>query len=141
VNKATFQIMVTYQTRENYGAHCWDGKGECPQYWKYKGGVEYIIADGLTSEQVSNKGLVDWIVQQMAPQHECCNDYFEVYFLDFDVQPSGTLNWLDQQEMKYMDPAFALALGLEVDPEDAVEPRESWEKYTDMAESYKGRGL
>jgi len=28
---------------ENYGAHDWDGTGECPQYWKFKGGSEYKI--------------------------------------------------------------------------------------------------
>jgi hypothetical protein len=28
---------------ENYGAHDWDGEGECPQYWKMKGGEDYFI--------------------------------------------------------------------------------------------------
>ena len=35
--------LITTQYRENYGAHDWDGKGECPQYWKNKGGVDYMI--------------------------------------------------------------------------------------------------
>jgi hypothetical protein len=35
--------IVLTQVMENYGAHAWDGKGECPQYWKAKGGNEYIV--------------------------------------------------------------------------------------------------
>lgn len=37
------KLVITTQTRENYGAHDWDGQGECPQYWKYKGGCLYIV--------------------------------------------------------------------------------------------------
>ena len=36
-------LVITTQVYENYGAHDWDGKGECPQYWKAKGGSEYKI--------------------------------------------------------------------------------------------------
>ena len=35
--------LITTQYRENYGAHDWDGTGECPQYWKNKGGYDYMI--------------------------------------------------------------------------------------------------
>lgn len=35
--------IATYQYFENYGAHAWDGEGECPQYWKAKGGHEEIV--------------------------------------------------------------------------------------------------
>jgi hypothetical protein len=40
---ATVWCVVT-QVQENYGAHDWDGTGECPQYWKMKGGNEYKVA-------------------------------------------------------------------------------------------------
>jgi len=35
------QLLITTQTQENYGAHDWDGEGACPQYWKFKGGMDY----------------------------------------------------------------------------------------------------
>lgn len=38
------QIVVGGDYRENYGAHAWDGKGECPQYWKCKGSFTQIVA-------------------------------------------------------------------------------------------------
>ena len=36
--------VAQYQVHENYGAHDWDGQGECPNYWKAKGGSERHIA-------------------------------------------------------------------------------------------------
>ena len=38
-------LVIRTQFMENYGAHDWDGTGECPQYWKMKGGSEYKITD------------------------------------------------------------------------------------------------
>ena len=37
------KLLITTQTYENYGAHDWDGVGECPQYWKAKGGSDYVV--------------------------------------------------------------------------------------------------
>ena len=37
------KAVIQTQFLENYGAHDWDGQGECPQYWKPKGGDTYII--------------------------------------------------------------------------------------------------
>jgi hypothetical protein len=40
------KLHITTQYMENYGAHDWDGSGECPQYWKFKGGEDYFYALG-----------------------------------------------------------------------------------------------
>ena len=37
-------VHIMTQCRENYGAHDWDGVGQCPQYWKNKGGDDYVIS-------------------------------------------------------------------------------------------------
>ena len=37
------KAVIQTQFMENYGAHDWDVKGECPQYWKPKRGSTYII--------------------------------------------------------------------------------------------------
>ena len=42
-NTTATEFCVCTQVQENYGAHDWDGKGECPQYWKFKGGNEYKV--------------------------------------------------------------------------------------------------
>lgn len=38
-----FTIYATGQFMENYGAHDWDGEGECPQYWKCKGSERVVM--------------------------------------------------------------------------------------------------
>mgnify|MGYP001185180999 CR=1 FL=1 len=43
--------IVQTQYRENYGSHDWDGTGECPQYWKNKGGSTYVVL-GATEYQI-----------------------------------------------------------------------------------------
>jgi len=45
------KLVILTQFRENYGAHDWDGKGECPQYWKFKGGDTYIVEVSLEEAQ------------------------------------------------------------------------------------------
>ena len=45
------KLVIQTQFRENYGAHDWDGKGQCPQYWKNKGGSTYIVEVSLQEAQ------------------------------------------------------------------------------------------
>jgi hypothetical protein len=40
------KLHITCQYMENYGAHDWDGTGECPQYWKFKGGEDFFYPLG-----------------------------------------------------------------------------------------------
>ncbi len=47
------KLVIHTQHRENYGAHAWDGEGECPQYWKCKGGETYVV-NNLTPKQIAN---------------------------------------------------------------------------------------
>ena len=46
------KLVIQTQYKENYGAHDWDGQGECPQYWKFKGGDTFVV------QGVDNKDLV-----------------------------------------------------------------------------------
>lgn len=40
----SIRVVIATQYLENYGAHDWDGEGECPQRWKPKGGSTYIVS-------------------------------------------------------------------------------------------------
>jgi hypothetical protein len=40
------KLHIVTQYMENYGAHDWDGEGECPQRWKMKGGEDFFYALG-----------------------------------------------------------------------------------------------
>ena len=48
------KYVVHTQFRENYGAHDWDGTGECPQYWKSKGGNTYVVEVNLEQAQTES---------------------------------------------------------------------------------------
>ena len=69
------KLVIQTQFRENYGAHDWDGQGECPQYWKCKGGDTYIIDVNLAEAQ--DKSFYEAV-------HKCIehsSDYSEEYIL------------------------------------------------------------
>lgn len=53
-------IVFVTQYRENYGAHNWDGEGECPQYWKNKGGYTYILKDASLEEAREVSRLLEY---------------------------------------------------------------------------------
>ena len=36
-------VIITAQTYENYGAHNWNGQGDCPQAWKPKGSQTFTL--------------------------------------------------------------------------------------------------
>ena len=48
------KLVISTQFKENYGAHDWDGTGECPQYWKLKGGDTFVMSGPTTEEDVKN---------------------------------------------------------------------------------------
>jgi len=48
-------LAIDTQYRENYGAHDWDGEGECPQYWKNKGGSTYLVTGDINHKDVINE--------------------------------------------------------------------------------------
>ena len=68
-------FIIQTQVRENYGAHDWDGKGECPQSWKNKGGEEYIYFNCL-SEKVA--------LAHFEENHACNDDYFHEYVVGIE---------------------------------------------------------
>lgn len=88
------KILIQTQFRENYGAHCWDGTGECPQYWKNKGGNEYLIPDLSigTIMALGQKGLTE-LVHNLAKVKGVvkCNDYCQEYIIDWSILENNEL--------------------------------------------------
>lgn len=60
-------VNIYAQVEENYGAHNWDGQGDCPQHWKKKGGrifqvnlnVDYLMYDEERSVNAFKRLLQD----------------------------------------------------------------------------------
>lgn len=45
------KLVIQTQYAENYGEHDWDGKGACPEYWKFKGGNVYVVENITPAQQ------------------------------------------------------------------------------------------
>lgn len=74
------KVVVYTQIRENYGAHDWDGEGECPQYWKFKGGNTYVTHDVTVAQGQSSEW---WDALYAAVQHS--SESFEEYIISADL--------------------------------------------------------
>ena len=80
------KLVIHTQFKENYGAHTWDGKGECPQYWKFKGGDTYVVS-GQTDKSLlpqleqlieySDEGSEEYILSAeiMEDDAVCCEEW------------------------------------------------------------------
>lgn len=72
------KLYISTQYMENYGAHDWDGTGECPQAWKMKGGDDYFIENINPNRALD---LVCWV----SPKIEHRNDYSRSYIVSWEV--------------------------------------------------------
>lgn len=76
------KIAIYTQISENYGAHEWGGVGECPQYWKCKGGEVYVVPN-LSAEQVLR--IRDTGIPTIKSLIEVHNESFEEYVVDWSI--------------------------------------------------------
>ena len=62
------KMVIQTQFVENYGAHDWDGKGECPQYWKPKFGDTYIM--DITVQQAQDDSFMQHVLDHIEHKDE-----------------------------------------------------------------------
>jgi hypothetical protein len=88
------KIYVYTQVQENYGAHDWDGEGECPQYWKFKGGNDYFIPckDG-------NDMAAEVMVRR--EQMECDNHGFREHIVGYDLVSDDFMTEFEKNQLDY----------------------------------------
>ena len=97
------KIVISTQFRENYGAHDWDGTGECPQYWKFKGGSEYII-DNVQEHVKLNDFFgkkCEMIVDSIRPKIEHKSEYAEEYILGWSIEEDSYMSEFEKSQMEY----------------------------------------
>jgi len=92
------KLMITTQVKENYGAHDWDGEGECPQRWKFKGGNDYSYQLG---NALPNAEHIGELVMALRSQIEEVSDYYEEYILDWSVEADDYLTDFEQSQLEY----------------------------------------
>jgi hypothetical protein len=97
------KIVISTQFKENYGAHDWDGTGECPQYWKFKGGSEYIIdnvEEHITLNEMFGKKC-EMVVDSISWKIEHSSDYAEEYILDWSIEEDDYMSEFEKSQLEY----------------------------------------
>ena len=88
------KLLITTQVYENYGAHDWDGQGECPQYWKAKGGNDYVV-------KKINVNKVTETVMAVRSQIEQDNQAFRETIIDWSIVADDALTEFEQSQLAY----------------------------------------
>ena len=95
------KLHIQTQVQENYGAHDWDGEGECPQRWKFKGGNDYMVAlDDVKVDNFFDKKcriIVDGVLNQIEEN----NEYYKEYILGWDIVEDDFLTEFERSQLEY----------------------------------------
>ena len=96
------QILISTQYRENYGAHDWDGTGECPQYWKFKGGDEIIVeVPGFRFMNDMAGRKAEMIVDSMRSKIEYKSEYAEEYIIGWEFVEDGYQTQFEKDQLEF----------------------------------------
>ena len=87
------KLLITTQTYENYGAHDWDGVGECPQYWKAKGGSDYVVK--------KFRGDATTAVMALRGQIEQDTEAYRESIINWEVVADDYLTEFEQSQLAY----------------------------------------
>lgn len=98
------KLVIITQVRENYGAHDWNGVGSVPQYWKNKGGSEYIL-DDLEHYLSPNDDFFDkkvrMIVESILPNIESFSDYMTESIINYSIEDDDYISQFEQSQLEY----------------------------------------
>ena len=89
------KLLITTQVYENYGAHDWDGQGQCPQYWKAKGGNDYVV------KKFKDLNKVTETVMALRSQIECDNEGFRESIIGWEIVGDKYLTEFEQSQLDY----------------------------------------
>ena len=96
------KLYIFTQDLENYGTHDWDGEGEVPQYWKAKGGTDYIVdIPGFRwNAEFAEKNL-RMIVDELRFVIEESNDYYRSTILGYEMVEDDFMTEYEQSQLEY----------------------------------------
>ena len=89
------KLLITTQVYENYGAHDWDGQGECPQYWKAKGGNDYVV------KKFKDINRVTETVMALRGQIECDDRFYRETITGWEIVGDNDLTEFEQSQLDY----------------------------------------
>ncbi len=92
------KLHLQTQYMENYGHHDWDGTGECPSYWKFKGGIDYKYDLGSA---LRNDETLAEIVEHFRAEIEEDNDYYRNHIIGYEVVADDYLTEFERSQLEY----------------------------------------
>ena len=96
------KLHITTQYMENYGAHDWDGQGECPQRWKFKGGEDYFMPlDGYNAEHEFAEKNLQMIVDSVRTQIEWDDVGSRQYIIGYGVVADDFMTEFERSQLEY----------------------------------------
>lgn len=94
-------LHIQTQYRENYGAHDWDGNGSCPQYWKNKGGDDYLVDLNGIAKSLNDRADVEAIVKQMSYKIESFSNFSEEYIISWGLVEDNYVTDYEKSQLKF----------------------------------------
>ena len=88
-------VVIDTQFMENYGAHDWDGQGECPQYWKMKGGSSYKVLNVPADADLQS------VVDLVAPEFVHDDIGSREYIIGYSMENDDFLSWFEKSQLEY----------------------------------------
>jgi len=88
------KLHIQCQYLENYGAHDWDGKGSCPQRWKFKGGEDYFVLN-------ISKGEEDRVVEEVRHKVEWKDNGSQQYIVGYGLVADDSLTEFERSQLEY----------------------------------------
>ena len=90
------KLHIYTQDQENYGAHDWDGEGECPQRWKFKGGEDFFIPKFKGGDEAATMAVLG-----LRDQIEENNDYFRRQIVGWAIVPNDFMTDFEKSQLEY----------------------------------------
>ncbi len=90
------KLLISTQYQENYGAHDWDGEGQCPQYWKFKGGQDYVVENFKGGEAGATMAIM-----ALRKDIECDNDHFREHIVGWNIVADDYLTDFEKSQLEY----------------------------------------
>ena len=92
------KLHIVTQYMENYGAHDWDGEGECPQHWKFKGGEDFFYPLG---KSVPNAEHIEELVEFFRQKIEWDDVGSRQYITGYGIVEDDFMTAFEKSQLEY----------------------------------------
>ena len=95
------KLHIYTQDQENYGAHDWSGEGECPEYWKFKGGSDFMVENFKGNRCRSLADSATEAVMILRTQIEEDNNYFRRQIVGWNIVDDDYMTDFEKSQLEY----------------------------------------